>query len=163
LLEFSRITTRGKELAPTEADQCLAAAIDNLELAIKENEAQVVHDSLPTVQADEHQLTSLFQNLISNALKYRRDQPPEIHIHCRDLGRQVEFSVRDNGIGIDEEYYGKIFEIFKRLHGRQEYSGTGIGLAICKRIVERFGGDIRVASQPQQGSTFFFTLNKAPQ
>lgn len=159
LLAFSRITTRGKELAPTSANDTLRMALENLEFVIQENGAQVTADPLPVVLADDSQLTLLFQNLIGNAIKYRRDVPPEIHITSRKLDdNYYEFFVRDNGIGIEADYHARIFEIFQRLHNRRSYSGTGIGLAVCKRIVERFGGRIWVESTADVGSTFYFTL-----
>ena len=161
LLSYSRITSRGGELTPVDAQSCLDAAIDILEYSIKENDATITFNSLPKVVGDESQLILLFQNLLSNALKYRSDTPPEIHVDYVDRGPHYEFSVRDNGIGIEPRYFDRIFEIFKRLHGKQEYTGTGIGLAICKRIVDRFEGRIWVASHFGQGSTFHFTLNKA--
>jgi len=161
LLTLSRITTRGKPLAATDADDCLEAALENLELAIEENGAQLTCDPLPVVMADGSQLTLLFQNLVSNALKYRAESVPVIHIGGRDLGGVYEFFVRDNGIGIDPQFNQRIFKIFQRLHNRRDYSGTGIGLALCQRTVERFGGRIWVESEPGAGSTFFFTMHKA--
>jgi PAS domain S-box-containing protein len=161
LLAFSRITTRGKPVAPTDANKCLAAAIDNLELAIEECGAQITYGHLPIVLADESQLILLFQNLIGNAIKFRGDAPPEVHVSGRRVGSQFEFFVRDNGIGIDPKFEDRIFKIFQRLHNRREYSGTGIGLALCKRIVERCGGRIWIESTPGAGSTFFFCLNYA--
>lgn len=161
LLAFSRITTRGKSLAPTSASHCLQAAIENLELTIDDNDGRITSDPLPDVIADESQLTLLFQNLIGNAIKFRAEPPPEVHVGGRSLGEQFEFFVRDNGIGIDPQYNDRIFQIFQRLHNRREYGGTGIGLALCKRIVERCGGKIRVVSTPNEGSTFYFTLQIA--
>ena len=163
LLSFSRITSRGQELAPTSAANCLRDAIEHLELTIEECSALVTYDALPQVIADEGQLTQVLQNLISNALKYRSEAIPEIHIGGRDLGGQFEFRVEDNGIGIDPKFYDRIFEIFQRLHNRREYSGRGIGLAMCKRIIERFGGRIWLDSVPGEGSTFYFTIEKATQ
>ncbi len=160
LLSFSRITTRGDSLSPTPANHCVQAALDNLEVAIEECGAQVIVQPLPSVIADQGQLTLLFQNLVGNAIKYRGESTPEIRIAGRDLGNQFEFCVRDNGIGFDSKFNDRVFEIFQRLHNRREYTGTGIGLAICKRIVERFGGKIWVESTPDVGSTFYFTLNK---
>jgi light-regulated signal transduction histidine kinase (bacteriophytochrome) len=127
-------------------------------LAIRESAARVTHDPLPIVKGDEVQIGQLFQNLIGNALKYRNGGEPAIHIGCRRRAGDWMFLVRDNGIGIDPRFTEKIFAIFQRLHNREQYSGTGIGLALCKRIVERHGGKIWVESEPGKGSTFFFTL-----
>lgn len=160
LLAFSRVTTRGKPLAPVNANACLQAALENLEMTVNETNAVVTSDSLPTVEADESQLTLLFQNLIANGIKYRSEKIPEIHVGMSDRGNECEIFVLDNGIGIDPQFNERIFQIFQRLHNRRKYSGTGIGLAICKRIVERFGGNIWIESQPGEGSTFFFTLKK---
>jgi PAS domain S-box-containing protein len=160
LLSFARITTRGNPLAPTDAEMCLQAALQNLEMAIDESNARVTWDPLPHVIADESQLILLFQNLVGNAIKYRREGVPEIHIGARDADTHFEFFVQDNGIGIEAEFHQRIFEVFQRLHHRSEYSGTGIGLAVSKRIAERLGGRIWVASTPGKGSTFFFTISK---
>lgn len=162
LLSFSRITTRGNPIESCRASECLSEAISNLELVIKESNASVTFDSLPSVLADHSQLVHLFQNLVGNAIKYRGEADPEIHIGGAFRGQAFEFSVQDNGIGIDEQYFDRIFMIFQRLHNRREYSGTGIGLALCKRIVERFGGTICVTSKVGQGSTFLFTIPLSP-
>ena len=137
------------------------AAIQGLERAIAESNAHVTHDQLPTVMADAAQLSRIFQNLIANAIKYRRDCPPEIHVSAQRDGSWWRFAVRDNGIGIERTYWERIFLIFQRLHTRHKYPGTGIGLSVCKRIVERHGGQIWVESQPDEGSTFYFTLRSA--
>lgn len=115
----------------------------------------MTHDSLPPVMAEGAQL---FQNLIANAIKFRGKEPPKVHVSAKRAGKQWAFSVRDNGIGIDPRYAEKIFVLFQRLHDRRDYAGTGIGLSVCKRIVERHGGRIWVQSQPGDGATFFFTL-----
>ncbi|MDI6784607.1 MAG: ATP-binding protein [bacterium] len=120
----------------------------------------VVHDSLPTIMADESQIRLLFQNLVSNTIKFRSTEPPRIHISAELKGTDWEFAVRDNGIGIAPEYFDRIFVIFQKLHGKEQYPGTGIGLAICKRIIERHGGKIWVASEPGKGAMFFFTIPK---
>jgi len=158
LLAFSRVGTRGVAFAPTEVNAVLERALANLKLSIDEAGATVTWNGLPTVSADGGQLEHLFLNLISNALKFRGSAPPDIRISAEQRDRDWLFSVRDNGIGIDPQYFERIFIIFQRLHGKNEYPGTGIGLAICKKIVERHGGRIWVESQPGQGSTFFFTL-----
>ena len=132
--------------------------LDNLQVAIGESGAVVTHDPLPVVMADPTQLSQLFQNLIGNALKFRGERPPEIHVGAEQQGEEWLFWVRDNGIGIEAQYAERIFVIFQRLHTRDEYPGTGIGLAICKRIVERHGGRIWVESEPGEGSSFFFTI-----
>lgn len=158
LLSYSRVGTRGKPFEPTDSYQVLAAALDNLQLAIADNAAFITHDRLPTVTADGSQLTQLFQNLIGNAIKFHSTLPPTIHIGAQQQDNEWLFSVRDNGIGIAPEHFERIFMIFQRLHASAEYPGTGIGLAVCKRIVERHGGRIWIESQPGQGATFFFTL-----
>lgn len=167
LLAYSRIQTRGGALYPTSAESALAAALWNLEVAIEEAGATVTHDPLPAVQADAAQLTQVFQNLVGNAVKFRRTVPPHVHIaaHPMESGDSAshawEFTVADNGIGIDPECYERIFGVFQRLHTEQQYPGTGIGLAICQRIVERHQGKIWVESTPGAGSTFYFTLPAA--
>jgi PAS domain S-box-containing protein len=161
LLAYSRMGTRGKEFAPTDCEGVLARVLKNLEVAIAETKASITHDPLPQVLGDDVQLESLLQNLIGNSLKFRGKQKPKIHIGAEQDGDRWVFSVRDNGIGIDPQYFERIFIIFQRLHNREEYSGTGIGLAISKRIVERHGGRIRLESKPGEGSTFRFTLRAA--
>jgi len=136
----------------------LNAALENLKLAIEESHALVTHDPLPTVLADESQLALVFQNLIGNALKFHGEEPPRIHVSARRTSDFWEFSVRDNGIGIDPQFFDRVFLIFQRLSTRVEHAGSGIGLAICKKIVERHGGRIWIESKPGQGATFFFTL-----
>jgi signal transduction histidine kinase len=158
LLTYSRVGTRGKEFTATDCNVVLARTLLNLKMAIDESGAKVTQDALPIVPGDEFQLGQLLQNLIGNALKYRGQRRPEIHVGCERHGEMWRFSVKDNGIGIDPEYTERIFVIFQRLHTRQEYPGTGIGLAICKKIVERHRGKIWVESDPSQGSTFYFTL-----
>ncbi len=160
LLAYSRITSREAVLAPTDLGEILKEALANLELSIQESKAVITHDPLPTVTADPTQLTQVFQNLISNAIKYRSQRTPKLHVGAEDRGAQWLLSVRDNGIGIAPQYADRIFRIFQRLHTRKEYSGTGIGLAICKKIIERHGGRIWVESELDEGSTFYFTLPK---
>lgn len=158
LLTYSRVTTRGKEPEPSSCAEALEDALDNLKVAIKERDARVTRDDLPEVQADGTQLTQLFQNLVGNAVKFGGEEAPRIHVGVERGDGEWAFSVRDNGIGIEPEYAGRIFEVFQRLHTRREYEGTGIGLAVCKKIVERHGGRIRVESKPGEGSTFHFTI-----
>jgi light-regulated signal transduction histidine kinase (bacteriophytochrome) len=159
LLTYSRVGTKGKELVDISSEEAFQRALINLQGAIEESGAQVTHDPLPAVLADEMQLTQLFQNLVGNAIKYQGSSVPRIHISAaRDAERKWLFSVRDNGIGIDAQYFERIFGMFQRLHKRDEFAGTGIGLAICKKIVERHGGIISVESMPGQGSTFRFAL-----
>jgi PAS domain S-box-containing protein len=159
LLAFSRVGTKGQELLDTSSEEALQQALINLRGAIEESGAQVTHDPLPGVLADEMQLTQLFQNLIGNGIKYQNPGVPLVHISAaRNGGKKWIFSVKDNGLGIDSQYFERIFGMFQRLHKREEFAGTGIGLAICKKIVERHGGTISVESQPGQGSTFSFAL-----
>ena len=213
LLSYSRVGTHGKPIEPTNCEALLDYALTNLKVAIEENGAVVTSDPLPTMTCDSTQLVQLFQNLISNAIKFRNnDEPPRVHISAKPIpdsnpemrnshsalqnGRfaipapqppslqtmagggnpcpvkpeacfterksKIEkgwlFSVQDNGIGIEPQYADRIFGIFQRLHSRSEYAGTGIGLAVCKKIVERHGGHIRVVSEPGKGSTFCFTM-----
>ncbi len=192
LLDYSRVTTRGNPFKPANCDLVMQKALTNLKASIEESSAVITADPLPVVTADESQLVHLFQNLIGNAVKYRKkDEPPHIHVSAKQLadpavhsslrlhpavtsasgasaGRIPHsaletgwlFSVQDNGIGIDPQYFDRIFQVFQRLHKREEYPGTGIGLAICKKIVERHGGSIWVNSEPGKGSTFLFTLPK---
>lgn len=162
LLAYSRVGTKGLELTPTSSEDVLAYALDNLSGAIADAKAIVTHDPLPMVLADASQLTQLFQNLIGNAIKYQPEGVPTIHVAARREGAgHWRFSVRDNGLGIDPQYFEKIFGMFQRLHRREDFAGTGIGLAICKKIVERHGGAIRVESQLGAGSTFSFPLRKS--
>jgi len=158
LLAYSRVGTRAEAFEPCDSGVALDRALSNLKVAIAEAGAFVTHDQLPVVKADAAQLTQLFQNLIGNAIKFRSQQPPKIHVAVRREKAHWVFSVKDNGIGMQPEYFERIFVIFQRLHTRNEYPGTGIGLAICKKIVERHGGRIFVESAPGQGSTFSFTL-----
>ncbi|HLJ30035.1 MAG TPA: PAS domain S-box protein [Candidatus Angelobacter sp.] len=159
LLAYSRVGTKGLELLDTSSEEALQHALINLRGAVEDSGALVTHDPLPSVLADEMQLTQLFQNLVGNAIKYQRPGVPRIHISAsRNGGKRWMFSVKDNGLGIDSQYFEKIFGVFQRLHKREEFAGTGIGLAICKKIVERHGGHIAIESQLGQGSTFRFAL-----
>ncbi|HZD43191.1 MAG TPA: ATP-binding protein, partial [Methanomicrobiales archaeon] len=162
LLEYSRVNTRGSDLRPTDPSAVIEDALSLLQSKIKENAATITYDDLPFVMADSLQLQQIFQNLIGNAIKFRRPHvSPQIHISAKERNGRVEFSVADNGIGIESEYKEKIFVIFQRLHGPDAYEGTGIGLAIVKRIIDRHGGRIWVESEPGKGSTFHFTLPAA--
>jgi signal transduction histidine kinase len=158
LLAVSRVGTRGAPLTPTDANAVLERAIASLRLAIDEAGASVTSDRLPVVAADAGQLEHVFLNLISNALKFRGAAAPRVRISAAARGGQWIFSVRDNGIGMEPQYFGRIFLLFQRLHGKTQYPGTGIGLAIAKKIVERHGGRIWVESEPGRGSCFFFSL-----
>ena len=159
LLMFSRVGTNGQKLLDTSSEEALAQALNNLRSAIEESGAVVTHDPLPGVMADEMQLTQLFQNLIGNGIKYQNPGIPRVHVSAvRNGGGKWTFSVKDNGLGIAPQYFERIFDMFQRLHKREEFAGTGIGLAICKKIVDRHGGAISVASEPGHGSTFSFAL-----
>ena len=159
LLTYSRVSTRARPFEPTDCDDVLDHALANLKLAVDESGATVTFDDLPTVAADATQLTQVFQNLIGNAIKFRKkDEPPRIHISAEHKGTKWLFSVQDNGIGIAPEHTERVFLIFQRLHTREEYPGTGIGLAVCKKIVERHGGRIWVKSELGEGATFHFTI-----
>ncbi|MDA8415498.1 MAG: ATP-binding protein [Betaproteobacteria bacterium] len=161
LLTFSRIGTRGSIHKPVDIEFILSRALFNLKNAIDETQAHITHDPLPHIPGDTTQLIQLFQNLIGNAIKFRNQDPVQIHIANRDKGKYWLFSVRDNGIGIPPEFAQQIFAIFQRLHSRQKYPGTGIGLALCKKIVERHNGQIWVEPSPEgSGSLFQFTLSK---
>jgi len=161
LLAYSRVGTRGKELRRVPAQGALDRALVNLRAAIEASDAQITHDALPEVSADDTQLTQLFQNLIGNAIKFRKKEAPvRVHVGVQDSGDEWRFSVSDNGIGIEAQYYERIFMVFQRLHTREEYAGTGIGLAICKKVIDRHRGRIWVESASGKGSTFIFTLPK---
>ena len=163
LLAWSRVGTRGKELVPVRAEDVLTAALHNLSISIRETGATVTHDELPVVLADRSQFIQLFQNLIGNAVKFHSDEPVKVHVGVKqakgpDGEPMWQFSVSDTGIGIDPQYFEHIFVIFQRLHAKDGYPGTGMGLSISKRIVERHEGRIWIESQPGEGSTFYFTL-----
>jgi light-regulated signal transduction histidine kinase (bacteriophytochrome) len=162
LLAYSRVGAQGKSLLETSSEEALQQALTNLRAAIEESGALVTHDPLPAVLADEMQLIQLFQNLVGNGIKYQRPGVPRVHISAAKNGEEKWiFSVQDNGLGIESQYFEKIFGMFQRLHKRDEFAGTGIGLAICKKIVEGHGGRISVESQPGQGSTFRFALTES--
>jgi PAS domain S-box-containing protein len=161
LLAFSRLSTEGRAFAPVNLGTPLNTALRTLQFSIRKGNALVTSDPLPSVRVDESQITQLFQNLIGNALKFRSERPPQIHIGARPEADRWVLWVRDNGIGIDPQYHERIFQVFQRLHTRKTYAGTGIGLAICKKIVERHGGKIWVESQLGQGATLFFSIPEA--
>jgi signal transduction histidine kinase len=158
LLMYSRVGTRGRPFEPTDCNTVLGQALVNLSTTIEESRAVITSDDLPTVMADETQVTQLFQNLVSNAIKFCGEYSAAIHISCEQKNNEWVFSVSDNGIGIDPAYHERIFAIFQRLHGKSEYPGTGIGLAVCKKIVERHGGRMWVESEAGKGSTFYSTI-----
>jgi PAS domain S-box-containing protein len=158
LLTFSRVARQRSPFEMTDCAVILHGVLANLEVAIRESSAVVTSGVLPTVRADQLLLGQVFQNLIGNAIKFRNERPPAIHVAAKQEKAAWIFSVRDNGIGIEPQYYERIFEVFQRLHSRREYPGTGIGLAICKKIVERHGGHIWVTSEPGNGATFCFTI-----
>jgi PAS domain S-box-containing protein len=158
LLEYSRISSKVEPFKPTFCEEVVEKVLHNLYFQIQESNAAITVESLPVVSADPGQLSMVFQNLIGNAIKFRRDDPPYIHISSEKLDGMWKFAVTDNGIGIDPAFNDRIFEIFQRLHSREKYPGTGVGLAIVKKIIERHGGKIWVESEVGKGSTFYFTL-----
>ena len=158
LLAFSRVTSRGDAIKPVDASVSLKIAVANLQAAIEESGASVSWNTLPEVCADASQLMQVFQNLIGNGIKFHGVAPPAIHIAAKHAAGKAEFTVRDNGIGMEQKYHDRVFIMFQRLHTRNEYPGTGIGLALCKRIVERHGGKIWFESEPGKGTEFHFTL-----
>ncbi|NMG09361.1 GAF domain-containing protein [Brasilonema sp. UFV-L1] len=158
LLSYSRVSTRGQPFELVDCNYIVNCVLSNLKIALEESNAVITCDTLPEVMVDATQLSQLFQNLISNAIKFRSQQPPQIHIKVERIEQRWQFMVRDHGIGIEPQYLERIFVIFQRLHTRNKYPGTGIGLAICKKIVERHGGNIWVESQPQHSTSFFFTI-----
>jgi C4-dicarboxylate-specific signal transduction histidine kinase len=162
LLALSRVNSRGAEFRTVDCESVLDQVLHDLAMAIRDSNAIVERGPLPTLLGDERQIGQLFQNLIGNALKFRADRPPHIRVHTERQQNQWLFRVQDNGIGIAPEHSERIFILFQRLHSRQKYSGTGIGLAICRKIVERHGGRIWVESEPGHGATFHFTLPVAP-
>jgi light-regulated signal transduction histidine kinase (bacteriophytochrome) len=162
LLQLSRVETAAQPLEPTDAGEVVDGVLRSMETPIREAGATVEVGEMPTVMADADQLAQVFTNLVGNALKYRRpDVPLTVRISAGQVGKAWQFAVADNGIGIEREYYDRIFVIFQRLHTREEYEGTGIGLAVARKIVERHGGRIWVESIPGEGSTFYFTLPAA--
>lgn len=158
LLSLSRVTTSNGTFLPTNLNSLVKTVLDNLESTLQENHAEVVYADLPSLSVDSSQIQSLFQNLILNSIKYNMNPNPRVEIGCSPSGNFYQFFVRDNGIGISPRFYERIFIVFQRLHTAREYDGTGLGLALCRKIVERHGGKIWVESVPGEGSTFFFTL-----
>jgi light-regulated signal transduction histidine kinase (bacteriophytochrome) len=158
LLAYSRLNTRAKPFAPTDCNEVLQEVLEMLHPAIEESAAVVTQGELPTVMADKVQIIQLLQNLIGNAIKFRNEKPPRIRVEAQPSGRSWSFTVSDNGIGIDPQYGERIFLIFQRLHTLDQYPGTGMGLAICKKIVERHGGRIWVEARSGEGATFHFTI-----
>ena len=158
LLAYSRVNTQRKPAEPVDCAEIFRATLENLKVVTEESKASVTANALPSVIGDPTQLLQLFQNLIGNAIKFRGKEPPRVHVLATRRAGVWLFSVKDNGIGIAPEDFERIFMIFQRLHGRGEYPGTGIGLAVCKRIVERHGGRLWVESKKGEGTTFFFTI-----
>lgn len=158
LLEYSRVGSENQSFEITECERIWQHVMRNLSASIRDHHANVTHDPLPTIYANPTLLTQVFQNLIGNALKFQGSSPASIHVGASALSDGWEFFIRDNGIGVPPDQRDRIFAIFQRLHGRSEYPGTGIGLAICKRIVEKHDGTIWVDSEPGKGSTFYFTV-----
>jgi light-regulated signal transduction histidine kinase (bacteriophytochrome) len=158
LLAYSQVVRQSEHVAPVDFEAVVTSALANLRSAIGEHQAVVTQDPLPTISGDERLLVQLFQNLLGNAIKFRGEAPPKIHILAQRKETEWMFGVRDNGIGLDPQYAGQIFVLFQRLHTRDDYPGNGIGLTLCKKIVERHGGRIWVDSQLGHGSTFYFTL-----
>jgi len=161
LLQYSRIETEGDPLELTDLDSLLDEVLKDLQLRIEETDADVTSDPLPRIKGDASQLRQVLQNLVDNAIEYSRDEPPCVHISAKKTGDEWIISVHDEGIGIDPGDADRVFEVFNRLHSQEKHDGTGIGLALCKRIVERHGGDIWVDSEPGEGATFSFTLSDA--
>jgi light-regulated signal transduction histidine kinase (bacteriophytochrome) len=161
LLEYSRIETRGNPFEPVDLEVLFDEIRTDLQVALEENDGELAVESLPTVSGDRSQLRQLFQNLLQNSIKYTGDDPPRIHVEAERSDGEWIVAVSDEGIGIDPEDQDRIFDVFDRLHSREEYEGTGIGLSLCRRIAERHGGTVEVESEPGEGSTFFVTLPAA--
>jgi light-regulated signal transduction histidine kinase (bacteriophytochrome) len=162
LLAYSRVNTRREPLSLMKIEDALQSAMLNLNYVLEDSKGSVVYDEMPSVVADEAQMTQLFQNLIGNALKFHGEEAPRVEISAALKGNDWIFSVRDNGIGIDPQFKDRIFELFQRLHTHEEYSGTGIGLTIAKKIVQQHGGQIWMESEPGKGTTFRFTIPAMP-
>jgi light-regulated signal transduction histidine kinase (bacteriophytochrome) len=162
LLVFSRVDSRSRPFAPTSMKDIVDDAVQALESSIQDSRGEIVCGDLPTVVGDSSLLVQLMQNLIGNALKYHGEEPPRIRVSAECSRNEWIFTVQDNGIGISPKHFERIFEVFKRLHDEKKYPGTGIGLALCRRVVDRHGGRIWVESEPGRGSAFHFTLRKEP-
>ncbi|KYC50953.1 MAG: sensory histidine kinase AtoS [Candidatus Methanofastidiosum methylothiophilum] len=160
LLVYSRVGTKGKEFISTDLNVILKKVLQNLQIAIEENKAGISIEKMPTIMADDVQMIQLFQNLIGNAIKFKGEDPPIISVKYEEQDKDFVFSISDNGIGIEKEYYNRIFMIFQRLHTRDQYPGTGIGLAVCRKIIERHGGKIWIESEVGKGTTFYFSIPK---
>jgi len=160
LLEYSRITRQEQAPELVSTSRILGLVISNLRKKIEDSGAVITNDMMPQVMGNEQQLIRVFQNLIDNAIKYRSDAPPMVHISVRVMEDEYCFSITDNGIGIEDDYKERVFEIFERLHSASAYPGTGIGLAICKKVIEKLGGKIWLESNHDKGVTFYFTLKK---
>jgi light-regulated signal transduction histidine kinase (bacteriophytochrome) len=158
LIVYSRVDSQARPFELVSMTKVFDQAVALIDTSIKESGAELSHDDLPDVMGDNSQLVQLLQNLIYNAIVYRGNKTPRIHISAKSNGHEWIFAVQDNGIGIHPKHQQRIFEIFQRLHNQQEYPGTGIGLAICRRIVHRHGGRMWVESEPEKGSTFYFTI-----
>ncbi len=158
LLEYSRVGARKAEFAPSDCEAIFRESLINLQVAVGESGATVTHDPLPVVTGDASQLGQVLQNLLGNAIKFRNGKIPQIHVSAEEKQGDWLFSVSDNGIGIEAQYFDTIFLIFQQLHARDKYEGSGVGLAMCKKIVERHRGRIWVESEPAQGTTFYFTI-----
>ena len=161
LLGYARVGNKRNPIERVDCRNIYQAAVANLKAAIEESGAVLTVGSLPVVMGDNAELVQLFQNLLANAIKFRGQNHSQIHVSATPKGREWQFAVRDNGIGIDPNDFSRVFVIFQRIHSRDEYSGAGIGLAICKKIVEQHGGRIWVESEPGKGSTFYFTIPTA--
>lgn len=161
LLAYSKIGTTGREFAPVEMEMLFARLMETFQPIIDECKGLISHDPLPVVLGNEEQMVQLLHNLIDNSIKFHGNEPPRIHVGARQMSERWLLFVRDNGIGIDPQYTEKVFVIFQRLHSREEYPGTGVGLAICRKIIERHSGHIWVDSEPGKGATFYFTLQPA--
>jgi light-regulated signal transduction histidine kinase (bacteriophytochrome) len=158
LLAYSRVTTAEFPLIPANLEDILQGALNDIQTLIREKHVQISHEGLPTLKVNPYQMGRLFQNLITNAIKFHADGPPRIQISARQDAGEWVIAVRDSGIGFDPKYEERIFKVFQRLHAKEKYPGTGIGLAVCKKIVERHGGRIWAESTPGRGATFYFTL-----
>ena len=161
VLSFSRTGREDLKFAPTDCQLLVDKTIESLQPLLQETDTKITRDPLPTINANEVLIGQVFQNLINNAVKFRGAKAPRIHISAQERKTDWEFSIKDNGIGIEKEYADRIFLIFQRLHGPEKYPGTGIGLALCKRIIERYKGRIWVESEPGEGSCFFFKIPKS--